>query len=307
MIEITREKLEKLYNNQGSQLKKCGIITLISWVIAIGYFKLDEFVPESIRSFTSILALAVFIFPFIYLGITKKKLIPAGNGAVVQEAFAYIKNDYLSDSAINFMYQKIGQASNYSDKTKLTLLLSNLYVLRGQYDDAINLLNSVDRSQFQGYPTIGMNFYDDTISLYSELEDNDSVLAAYKDAEPFINECAERNYVCCSTALNILICTEKANGNYRKALDLKLMKNSFENQFNRTAASDEQSTPLSRILRGSVFFETAELYYLCGDYANAGKYLDIGGPLLNGCPQKTALANKLSDKIRQALNNKNIQ
>ncbi len=307
MVEITKEKLEKLYKQQKSALGSFGVIAAACWLVCYFYFRiLRKFVPESVTGILTIIFIIVGIIPLIAIVPIKKKLIPAGHGKVVQEAFAVMQQDYMSERTVNVLFQKIGQASNYADKTMLTMLLANLYQIRGQLQDSIGMLNSVDRSQFVGYPTIGMSFYSSIVDVYDQLEDSESVLAAFRDAEPFINECAFRNYTCCNTAISIMVIVEKHRGNYRKALDLLLMQNDFMNQFNRTTGADQQGAPLSRLIKGETFLKTAELFYLCGDYANAGKYLDIGGPMLAGSPSETARANKLSEKIRAALNNSSI-
>lgn len=97
-----------------------------------------------------------------------------------------------------------------------------------------------------------------------------------------------------------MINVEKARGNYRKALDLRLIKNEYENLFNSSTGASVQGTPLSRFLKGCVFVNSAELFYLCGDLDNAAKYLDIGGPMLSASVFYTNKANELSEKVRAA-------
>lgn len=76
------------------------------------------------------------------------------------------------------------------------------------------------------------------------------------------------------------------------------MKNEFENKVNTFIKSEavNSTKPLNRYIHGVVFCDTAELFYLCGDYFNAGKYLDIGGPMLAASPYMTEKANELSQK-----------
>jgi len=307
LTEITREKLDKLYNKQKKTMLTIVGISTAGFIIIFSAARIYE---DKSASELPITTAAIFIMAaalFIAAAIAKKKIIPAGNGPAVQDASRSLQRDFLSDHAVDMLYRKICQTSNYPDKTKLMLLLCDVYMMRGQYNEALNMLGSVDRSRFSEYPEVGMSFFDDTLFVYTELGDNDSVLRAYEDAKPFIEHCAERNYLCCSTALNIMITAEKARGNYRHALDMKLMKNEFENKLNQsTSAASVQTSPLTQYLRGCVFYDTAELFYLCGDYANAAKYLDIGGPMLAVCPTATQKANRLSDSIRNAMgiNNK---
>ncbi len=304
MIEITRETLEKLYNKQNKAMLTVIIIYMAGFILLFGAIRLFSENSISELPVTTAVILILTVSLFITAAIQRKRIFPAGNGPAVQAASRYLQRDFMSDHAVNMLYEKIGKTNNYADKTKLMLLLCDVYMMRGQYNEAINMLGSVDRSRFAEYPDVGMSFFDDTLFVYTELEDSDSVLRAYEDAKPFIEHCFEKNYLCCSTALNILIMVQKAQKNYRHALDLRLMKNEFENKFNqKTANTTVQQSPLAGYIRGCVFCDTAELLYLCGDFANAAKYLDIGGPMLAVCPTATQKANMLSDKIRTAMNN----
>ncbi|MCM1579664.1 MAG: hypothetical protein NC078_12800, partial [Ruminococcus sp.] len=234
----------------------------------------------------------------------KKKITPAGQGKEVQQAFNGIKNDFTSDRAVNALFEHMGRAANFADKTMITLYLGEVYLFRGQINDAISLYNSIERSRFMEYPTVGMSFYNDIIGLYSALEDTNSVLAAYSDAEVFVNECAFRNYACCQSALELLIDVEKARGNFGKALDMQLMKNDFANRFNNQTQAAAGTYPLKQFLDGLVFYKTAELFYLCGDYSAAGQALYLGGPMLGASPFYLEKANKLSAEIKEAMSGK---
>lgn len=302
MVEITRERMELLYKAQKNTVASATVICIVGVAISTILYAIGEDMQGAYRSVTLLLSFAFFIIPIGYTVIDCKKLIPPGNGKIVRAAFQSMRYDYLSDKTVNMLFESIGMAGNFADKTMLTLNLCDVYLFRGQVNEAISLVNSIDRSMFVHYPTIGMTFYEDVMSIYSALGDNNSVIAAFADGEKFIDESAFRNYICCKGALSAQIMYEKACGSYRRALQMQLMKNEFENNVTRdnNSSGNAQNYPLAQFLRGTVFIDTAELYYLCGDLWEAGQSLDIGGPLVANCPFMLSRANDLSAKIRQA-------
>lgn len=295
MVNITRDQLDRLYKKQKNSLTNCTAITTVCVILSISISRYNDGESAAVSLLCIIL---LFAAPLALVFYAKKKIIPPGNGKRVTEAMQSLQKDFISDRAVNMLYEKISRADGFAEKTRLILLLCDIYALRGQYREAIGMLNSVDRSQFKKYPAIGISFYDDTTSVYSELEDYDSVLLAYADAEPFIDYACQTNYLCASPAVNILIKVHFARKNYKAALDLRLMKNEFENLTMKMVTDQNGNTPLNNIIRGSVFCETAELFLRCGDIENAAKYLDIGGPMVAGSPAALAHANKLSAEIR---------
>ncbi|MDE6593708.1 MAG: hypothetical protein K2K57_11690 [Oscillospiraceae bacterium] len=302
MVEITRERMELLYKAQKNSFSCTIVICIIGTFISTILYVIGEDMQGSYRSVILLISFAFFIIPIIYTVISFKKFIPPGNGKIVRAAFQNMRYDFLSDKTVNMLFESIGKAANYADKTMLTLYLCDVYLFRGQINEAISLINSIDRSMFVHYPTIGMTFYEEVMSIYSVIEDNNSVIAAFADGEKFIDECAFRNYLCCSKAVGGLIMYEEARGNYRSALQLLLMRNEFENNIERDNRNSGSvlNHPLAQFSRGIVFINTAELYYLCGDLWEAGQSLDIGGPMVASCPFMLNRANTLSAKIRQA-------
>ncbi|MGN0638623.1 MAG: hypothetical protein ACI4J0_09660 [Huintestinicola sp.] len=300
MINLTKETLDRLYKKQKTLISSWWIASISSIVICNIFLWIFSYkIPD--RSVRNIIICIVTLIPVIYILCTMRTLIPAGHGRILRRVFKVLQYDFMSDSTVDMLYRSIGEAAKYPEKVRLTGLLVTTYILRGQYNEALNLLYSVDRSGFDKYPDVGMLFYTDIIAIYCELEDFDSALRAYADGEEFIDAAAERNYSCCTAAFSAMISVEKARGNYRKALDLRLILNEYQNLFNSSTGASQQGTPLSRIIRGATFAETAELFYLCGDLDNAAKYLDIGGPMLSASPAETEIANKLSAKIREAM------
>lgn len=301
MTDLTKETLDKLYKKQKRMFSACWIITIaVIFISDIARAALFDVFPDSKKLLNAII-LIIDIMPFIYIGYAWKTLIPAGNGKIVKKAFKVLQKDFTSDSTVDMLYRSVGQAVKYPERVRLTLLIANTQSIRGNINEALQLLYSVDRSGFDKYPDVGMSFYGEIIETYSHVGDNDSVLRAFEDGKRFIETAAEKNYNCCTSAFAIMINVEKARGNYRKALDMRLIKNEYDNLFNSSEGASQQGTSLNRFLKGGVFMETAELFYLCGDIDNAAKYLDIGGPMLSASPAETERANKLSEKIREAM------
>lgn len=248
-------------------------------------------------------ALAVSI-PAVY-GIAKRKTAPDdGYGKTLKNAMYDIQYDYISDNTVNKLFGRIGEAESFAEQTMVKLVLCDIYQMRGEYSQAIRMLDSVNKAELMKYPTVGLSYFNTVTDIYTVIGDPDSVLAAYADAEPFIDECAERNYPCCQTALAIIIRGERAKadktgGSYQTALNLQLLKNDYSNRMN---ASSQQGTPLSIIIRGGVFYDTAELFFLNRDYRSAAQYMDMGGPMLTGSRAAVTRANNLSMRIREGLN-----
>ncbi len=293
MLDITREQLEKLYNKQQFMIKAIVVYCCVTLVLYV------------VMRIAHIYALPVLLLSFILLIIitaaVRKKLIPAGHTSeLVKEAYSSLQYDYYSDGALNMLFTKLGRAQNFPEKTYLTLFAAEIYMIRGEADKAIAMLGNVDRSEFVKYPTVGMSFYDDILSMYCQLGDYDSVMRAYRDGEPFIRECADRNYVLCNTAIEILIRAYTASGDPHHALELRLMKNDFQNRFKKSTSqmANQTTTPFKQFLDGIVFLDTAELYYMCGDKESAARAVDTAGPLVAKSPYYLDRANRLSAAIR---------
>ena len=301
-MDITREKLEKLYKKQQTAFRiNMGVAvgSLILFFIVIWIKDAGVDIPAY-----WLILLFLFVFPLVVAFCFKKKLLPEGNSRSVVDAYRFLQRDFMSDYAVNMLTAKISSSSSFVEKTKLQLFLAEVYQFRGQFEDAVRTINSVDRSQFAKHPSTGMSYYGDVIGLYNEFGDSQSVLAAYRDAEGFIRECSERNYLQCNTAVSILINVSEAEGDLRKALDMKLMHNDFLNQFEKTTKRSGalQTAPLNRFLRGLNFLDTARLFYLNGEYQNAANSVDMGGPMLSESPYFLSKANDLSAKIKEKLN-----
>lgn len=305
-MNLTKETLDRLYKKQKTMLST-------GWIITIGVIALTEVLRllfkdiVTDRAAFNFIMLIIDILPIIYIVIMTKKLIPSGQSRRLRKVIKVMQQDPISDNTVNMLYRAIGEASKYPEKLRLTGLLVSVYSLRGQYREAFDLLFASDRSGFEKYPDVAMLHFSDIICLYAEVGDNDSALRAYADGKRFFEAASERNYICCTTAFSAMIGVEAAQKNYRKALDLRLILNEYQNLFNSSTGAAQQGTPLNRLINGTVFMDSAELFYLCGDLDNAAKYIDIGGPMLSASPFLTGKANDLSEKIRTALAQRSYQ
>lgn len=296
MINLTKETLDKVYKKQKNMLSSWWIAGIVIFLL---YYIFLRIIPD--RSLRYIILITLYALLIIYMRCTFKKLVMSGFSRLAKKAYKVVQQDFMSEGSVEMLYSYIGQAKKYPERVRLTLLLADIQTIRGNINEALQIIYSVDRSGFEKYPDLGMSFYSEIIEIYTHLEDYDSVLRAHSDGESFIDRAAEINYTCCITAFGAMINVEKARGNYRKALDLRLIQNEYQNLFNSSTGASQQGTPLDRFLKGAVFMETAELFYLCGDLENAAKYLDIGGPMLSASPHQTKIANKLSAQIREAM------
>lgn len=298
MTEITREMMAELAKKHESRMMTSVALLVVMFGTAFLIWRNRYDLPDELFLPAIAAVIGMTVLPFILVIRTKNKL-SAMNSGIYQEALNAVSGDFTSDMAVNTLFEHMGWTEDFSDKAMITLLLCSIYRLRGQYNEAIGMLESINRSRFIEYPVIGLRFYSTVTDIYTEIGGNESVLAAFADAEPFIDECAGRNYKCCAMALGIIINAERAKENYRKALELRLMKNEYENRFNAVSDNNSQPTPFQQFERGMVFFETAELFYLSGDCVSAAKYLDIGGPMIAANPAMLEKANRLSAELRE--------
>lgn len=298
MLTITRNDLLQSYQDYQKTMKLFKTITFGSCICGSLLFLIGVIgqIPalKWLGIFCDLIALAAY-FP------VKKKLIPPGNGQPVQQVMQSMRYDLTSDNIVNLIYKKIGETSNYPDKCKLILLLANCYELRGQPVDAVNACYMIDRTQFINYPSVGLDYYQELLSIYDYFEDYDNLRAAYADAEGFAAQYYNQGYIYCSICASIVMYGNIAYGRYREALDLHLAKNEISGLFrSSTASAMFNGTPMQRLIIGSEYLGLAKLYLKCGDLENAALNCDKGGPIVAFIPSQVQEANKLSQRIREA-------
>ena len=295
MIDILRDQLDRLYKKQSTLLRAVGIVSIGSIILDL---VLEIFIDLPLIADLLIIA----VFPLIFIAAVRKDIIPENNASKnVNEVMTYLKKDFTSDNAVNVLYTKIGAAATPVEKIQLICLLSDVYHFRDELQNSIALLNSVDRSVFRDHPSVGLTFYGEITGIYEDVGDYDSVLRAYNDAEPFIEECCRKNYILCSGCVSIMSVVYKASGDYKKALELHDLRSSYRKDLAQKTGNEGPhgfSSPLQRAIYACELLSSAELYYLNGMYDMAAQAVDTAGPMVTDCPNALRHANELSAKLR---------
>ena len=278
MITISRETYQRLYDEYKNGLLLVKIVSIASPVIMlIVIIASDSFM-------VGFLGLLIALFPLLLAAYFRKKLIPAGHGKKVQEVMTVMKYDLCSDKLVDLIVRKINETSEFCERTRLMLLLSTVYSMRG-------------------YPDVGLSFFNELIDVYMNFDDYENAKAAYADAESFIREYHDKNFVYCTTAVSLLVNANLAYGNYTDALIMQTIYNDMNAKFESSEAGKQNSgTPMQKFLVGVRYLQTAEIYYRLGDLEQSAKYVDMGGPLLSPVPYMIGRANKLSGRIREQKN-----
>ena len=294
MLTITREKYQQLYNEQQRSMKIVKAVGIAAPVIAVLILLFSHSVAASF------FGIVLCVAPLIYIYKLREKLIPPGHGNNVKDVMNVMKYDLCSDKLVELIVRKINQTSEFCERTRLTILLADVYAMRGQINDSINVLYSVDKNMFRRYPAVGLSYFQDLISLYVQYEDYDNARAAFADAESFIAEYYDKNYIYCMTAVELLINANIAYGNYTDALILQTIQNDISRQYESSDTNKQTAgTPLQNFITGERYLATALIYYNLGDMQQAAKFVDMGGPMLANVPHEVERANTLSRKIRE--------
>ncbi|MGN0641603.1 MAG: hypothetical protein ACI4JJ_00525 [Huintestinicola sp.] len=304
MIEITREQFGKLYKQQKLGLQLLSKISTVVMVVSfILMFIGKRFLERESYLVLLVILILIDLLLMASVAVFRKKTIPKSSTyESVQEMMRLLNADLCSDRTVDMFIFKIGQAKEYEERATLVSLLACVYSMRGQHGDAVNIMKTIDRSRFMEYPRTGMSFYGDLIDIYTMIGDSESVLAAYKDGEEFIAKCCGANYINCMTAVSIIAAVNMASGNYDKALEYWLMRSEYEDDFNKSFSNAMKLPAVTRFNLGDRCMTTAKIYIGLGDYENAAKYADMGGPLIAVTPYLTDYANGISAQIREKIN-----
>lgn len=299
MLSITKEEYEKLYKFQKNGLK---IFNYISFAILIVSIPLLLISNTFVTGYTKIVVLGVIFLInallMIATTIFRHKVIPKEYSSPnIQTAANLLRKDMTSDAMLSGCMQMLQNAVNFEEQATMIGHLACIFAIRGQHADAIQVMRRIDYSQFESHPRLAMRYFGDLIEIYSAMGDQQSVLAVYADAEPFIRKCYKTNYINCSCAVATLVYVHKAKGEYQKALEYQLMKTELEDDMFRKSA--QNPTQLQQYLAGDRYCTLAELYCLCGDYKNAKLMLDKGGPLIGITPYLVSYANGIAEKIQK--------
>lgn len=309
-IFISREEMELLYKKGGrsKQLVFALMLLPLMGICLVIRFRYD-LPPQASAPVVGILIAVFACTPIAYAGFKRKNL-PDGYTGLYESALEELGSDFVSDRAVNMLFAKMGQAESFPEKLMLTLLLSDIYGARGEFDEALGMLGSADRSGFMKYPTTALYYFTRAAEIYTLAEDPDSVLNILADSEPFVSEYARRSYNFCQEALTLMICAEwakaeKALGEdngaadecFHRALEMQMLKNIYTNRL----ANDDPNIRLTAYecyRRGVEYARMADICHMCGDLFNAEKYIGAAIPLLSGSPSASRRAAAVFDIIR---------
>lgn len=302
MIRITENDMNKLYRKWLIKNVGLGIVIggLMCWAMITADFGI-----AMILLLTTIFMLFAFCMP-------------PGSGFNVANTFLQLREDHLSEKTVIRLKGLTVKSKNFADKIIITLILCDVYRFRGEIEKALELIDSIDRTALVRYPAVGMNFYNCIMNLYDAVGDTDSVLAAYRDGEAFIDECALRNINCCCTAAESIIIARKAMGDYREAVEMQLSLNKFNPPARQTSemgsivsgtnakypfltGANVYQNAYADFLTGLQLYRTAELAMLIGDAPRAAGYIDKAGPVISQSSFYLNKANALSERIRSTL------
>ncbi len=294
MLRISGETYKKLYEEYRSATTLYFVVSVISGVLGILLFL---FLPFGWKFIT----LLFFAFPFALSMYMRKKLLPEGNGKSVRDIIPFLKRDLFSGNMENLIKSKIRQAGSFPDKVTLICALSDVYLRRNEMTEAVNTLNSIDRSQFMRYPDSAVLFFSKVIYIYFISGDYASVEHAYADAEEYIDAALKKGFLFAKNGIAALIYAFLAAGKPYDALELALADNDIS----------VKETERSKVLKGSAlskesigasYLTVAQCYYKCGGMSESARYCDIAGPLIDFVPHRLKVANDLSQKIRENKN-----
>lgn len=302
MIEITKEEFEKLFRQQQAgpkviQISSIVMMAAMVFIICSGtaFLKL----PAGMVVITGILLLTVLCSIFIQR-YNKKNFPRAMRYETVKIFNRQMSQDVCSDATVQMCMDGIRRANQYEERAQLISYLGCIFLIRGQFNEAVQAMGSLDRTKFPSYPRTAMAYYFDLIELYYAMGDMQSVLAAYADGEPYFRKCYGKSYLNCLGMVGALVCVHNARGEHQKALEYQLMRLDIEERFyEKSNRNLPQNTMLRQYVTGERYYNTAYQYYLCGDFQNAEKYLQISAPLFGISPYRTNCLNQLAAEIRR--------
>lgn len=305
MIEITKEEFEKLFRQQQagpkvSQISSIVMVAATAFIICSGTAFLKS--PVYLIFVGGVFLCTILLF--IYAQLYNLKNIPKTMRYESIKIFnRQMSQDVCSDATVQMCIDGIRRASQYEERAQLISYLGCIFLIRGQFSDAIQAMRSLDCTQFPSYPWTAMVYYSDLIELYYAMGDMQSVLAVYADAEPYFRKCYQKSYLNCLGMVGTLVCVHNARGEHQKALEYQLMRLEIEERFyEKSNQNPTRNTMLRQYTTGERYYNTAYQYYLCGDFENADKYLKISAPLFGISPYRVNCLNQLAAEIQRHQN-----
>lgn len=307
MLEITKEEFQSQYKKYYSSIAMVGKLLIILVVVdVLCYVFLDRIFTGWLLTGIWCGLFALDILFIIYVSYCNKRYIPKYHKTpLVKKITEQLKYDIRTDAILQELTDAFAKSNRYDEKIYIASLLASIYAIRGQFNDAVAVMQNIEHSQLENHPESAVTYFSDYMGIYAELEDWNSVIAVYRDAEPYFRQYYNQNYIYCLNVVESLICLNLAYGYHEKALEYQLMLMGREENPAKNTKNKQNMTMLNQYVKGQRYYKTALCYYHCKDYQNAAKYLDMGGPLLTITPYLTNQVNQLSAEIRKKLNAEN--
>lgn len=302
MIEVTKEEFEKLFRKQqaGLKISQISIFVMVLNMTFIICSRTDFQKRPVYLIFVGGVFLCTILF-FVFAQLYNLKNIPKAMRYESIKIFTrQINRDVCSDATVQMCIEGIRRAGRYEERAQLISYLGCIFLIRGQFGNAVQAMTSLDRTQFSVYPRTAMIYYADLIDIYYAMGDMQGVLTAYAEGEPYFRMCYQKSYLNCLGVTGALVCVHNARGEHQKALEYQLMKLDIEERFyEKTSRNPAQDTMLKQYITGERYYNTAYQYYLCGDFQNADKYLKISTTLFGITPYRINCLNQLAAEIQR--------
>lgn len=301
MIEVTKEEFEKLFRQQqaGPKISQISSIVMVAAMVFSICFG-TAFLKSPVYLFVGGVFLCTALF-CIFAQLYNLKNIPKAMRYESIKIFTrQMSRDVCSDATVQMCIDGIRRAGHYEERAQLISYLGCIFLIRGQFGDAIQAMRSLDCTQFPSYSRTAMAYYFDLIEIYYAMGDMQSVLAVYADGESYFRKYYHKSYLNCLGMVGALVCVHNARGEHQKALEYQLMKLDIEERFyEKSSRNPTQDTMLKQYITGERYYNTAYQYYLCGDFQNADKYLKISTPLFGITPYRINCLNQLAAEIQR--------
>lgn len=309
MLEITKEEFKLQHKKYYSSIAMVGKLFIISLVThALGLLLFNRVFTGWMLIGIWCLLLAYDIFFIIYASYCNRRYIPIERKMPhIKKLTEQLKYDIRTDAVLQVFTDAFSKTNQYDEKIYIASLLANIYEIRGQFNDAIAVMQSIEHSQFEKYPEAAVSYFEEYMDIYAELKDWNSVIAIYRDAEPYFRRYYNQNYIYCISVIQSLIYLNWAYGYYEKALEYQLMRMEMSENLAKDTKKEQNMTILNQYVKGQHYYRAALCYYYCKDYENAAKYLNMGGPLLTITPYLTNQVNQLSAEIKKNLDAANAE
>lgn len=233
------------------------------------------------------------LFSLISKCLTRMNAPEGGSGKKINDVSKYFLAESCSDGTVYNITTAINMSRKPAEKAFMKLMLTEVYTFRGQFDDALRTIYSIEPPFIREHPETALLYYADLISIYHKLRDHESVRNAYNDAVMYINAVGTRNLVLYRAACSIQADYLHACGDLSGAAELHMR----ELLYIRQAYRMQMEKQGGKILIGSSLLDIAELYFDMKDYGSAERYCLEAQELLAEFPYLNERADTLMGRI----------